>query len=68
MRENNLVLKQIWDGEEILFVPESELSFFSKAIPLFSLDFSKDKDGNITQVLAFKRDVWIKKDKLRADA
>jgi hypothetical protein len=64
VRENNLVLKQIWDGEEIVFVPESEMSFFSKAIPSFSLDFSKDKDGNITQVLAFKRDVWIKKGKL----
>jgi hypothetical protein len=63
VRENKLVLKQIWDGEEILFVPESELSFFSRAIPSFSLDFSKDKDGNITQVVAFKRDVWIKKGK-----
>ena len=57
------MLKQLWDGEEILFVPESELSFFSKAIPSFSLDFSKDKDGIIIQVLAFKRDVWIKTSK-----
>jgi hypothetical protein len=63
VRENNLVLKQVWDGTEILFVPESELAFFTRSMPLFSLDFSKDKNGNITQVLAFKRDVWIKKDK-----
>lgn len=63
VRENNLVLKQVWDGTEILFVPESELAFFTRAMPLFSLDFSKDKDGNITQVVAFKRDVWIKKGK-----
>lgn len=63
VRENNLVLKQLWDGTEILFVPESELVFFTRSMPLFSLDFSKDKNGNITQVLAFKRDVWIKKDK-----
>jgi adenylate kinase family enzyme len=63
VRENNLVLKQVWDGNEIFFVPESQLTFFSKAQPTFSLDFSKDKDGNITQVVAFKRDVWIKKDK-----
>jgi adenylate kinase family enzyme len=63
VRENNLVLKQVWDGSEILFVPESELTFFSKEVPSFSLDFSKDKNGNITQALAFKRDVWIKKDK-----
>jgi hypothetical protein len=63
VRENNLVLKQIWDGDEISFVPESELAFFSKAQPNFSLDFSKDKDGNITQAVAFKQDVWIKKGK-----
>jgi len=63
VRENNLVLKQMWDGTEIFFVPESDLTFFSKAQPNFSLDFSKDKDGNITQVVEFKRDVWIKKDK-----
>ena len=63
VKENNLVLKQMWDGTEILFVPESELVFFTRAMPLFSLDFSKDKDGNITQVVAFKHDVWVKTNK-----
>jgi hypothetical protein len=63
VRENNLVLKQMWDGTEILFVPESELAFFTRAMPLFSLDFSKDRDGNITKVVAFKRDVWVKTNK-----
>jgi hypothetical protein len=63
VKDNNLVLKQLWDGNEISFLPESELSFFSKQVPQFSLDFSKDKDGIITQVLAFKRDVWIKTNK-----
>jgi hypothetical protein len=63
VKDNNLVLKQLWDGNEISFLPESELSFFSKQIPQFSLDFSKDKDGIITQVVAFKRDVWIKTNK-----
>jgi hypothetical protein len=60
VKDNNLVLKQLWDGNEINFLPESELSFFSTQVPQFPLDFSKDKDGIITQVLAFKRDVWIK--------
>jgi hypothetical protein len=64
VRENSLELEQMWDGTKILFVPESELSFFTRSMPLFSLDFSKDKDGNITRVLAFKRDVWIKTNKL----
>jgi len=59
-RANKLVLKQTWDGNEIMFVPESELSFFSSEIPKFSLDFSKDNNGNITQVLAFKHDVWLR--------
>jgi hypothetical protein len=63
VRENNLVLKQIWDGNEIKFLPESELSFFSRQGPQFSLEFSKGPDGMITQVLALKSDVWIKANK-----
>lgn len=63
VQDNNLVLKQLWDGNEISFLPESELRFFSKQIPQFSLDFSKDTDGVITQVVAFKHDVWIKTNK-----
>jgi hypothetical protein len=27
---------------------------------MFPLKFKKDKDGNATQVLAFKRDLWTK--------
>ncbi len=63
VKDNDLVLKQLWDGNEISFVPESELSFFSRQLPKFTLDFSGDKDGIIIQVLAFKRDVWIKTNK-----
>ncbi len=58
LRDNKLVLKQMWDGNEIIFVPESELVFFSRVVPMFSLEFSKDKEGNIVRALAFKRDVW----------
>jgi len=64
VKNNNLVLKQHWDGNEIPFVPESELGFFSKVAPLFSLMFTKDKDGTITQVLAFKKDLWDKVKKI----
>jgi hypothetical protein len=63
VKDNTLVLKQLWDGNEISFLPESELRFFSRQVPQFSLDFSKDKDGIVAQVLAFKRDVWIKTNK-----
>ena len=56
---DNLVLKQLWDGEEILFVQRSALEFFNEE-KSFPLKFSKDKDGAITQVLAFDRDLWNK--------
>jgi hypothetical protein len=64
VKGNNLVLKQHWDGNEISFVPETPLDFFSKEAPLFSLSFSKDKDGHVAQALAFKRDLWIKMKKI----
>jgi len=60
VKENKLVLKQQWDGNEISFVPETPVDFFNKDVPLFSLKFSKDVFGNITDVLAFKTDLWIK--------
>ena len=56
---NNLILKQLWDGQEIVFVPESALEFFCKDRS-FQLKFSKDEDGAVTQVLAFNRDIWLK--------
>ena len=56
---NGLVLKQGWDGEEISFVPESNLEFFCKEKP-FPLKFTRDKNGEITQLLAFNKDLWEK--------
>ena len=55
-----LVLKQEWDGEQQPFVAESPMDFFAKGFPLFTLNFAKDSEGNISQVVAFKRDVWVK--------
>jgi len=60
VRDNKLILKQVWDGTEIPFSPENEQDFFTEKIPLFSLRFTKDQGGNVTQVLAFGRDLWIK--------
>ncbi len=59
VKGNNLTLKQLWDGQEIVFVQKSELEFFNEE-KSFPLKFSKDKDGTITQVLAFDRDLWNK--------
>ena len=60
VRDNRLILKQEWDGTEIPFAPENEQDFFTEKIPAFSLKFTKDQSGNVTQVLAFGRDLWIK--------
>jgi hypothetical protein len=59
-RDNNLVLKQQWDGQEIQFVPDSTWSFFNKQQLRFTLDFTKGTDGEVTKVRAFGRDVWNK--------
>jgi hypothetical protein len=56
---NNLILKQLWDNQVITFKPESPLDFYCKD-RMFPLKFSKDKNGIVTQVLAFNKDVWIK--------
>jgi hypothetical protein len=60
VKDNKLILKQYWDGNEIYFVPESSLDFFSKEVPMFSLQFSQDSVGNIQKMVAFKRDIWYK--------
>jgi len=60
---DKLILKQDWDGKEITFEAESEVEFFCRDFP-FPLKFTKNAQGESTQVLAFGKDVWIKvKDK-----
>jgi hypothetical protein len=57
--DKGLILKQGWDGQESPFVAMSDVDFYCKERQ-FSLKFTKDKDGNATEVLAFKRDLWKK--------
>jgi CubicO group peptidase (beta-lactamase class C family) len=57
--DHQLVLTQLWDGRKINFTPESEVDFFCKDFP-FPLKFTKNASGEVTQVLAFNRDVWKK--------
>jgi CubicO group peptidase (beta-lactamase class C family) len=56
---NQLILKQLWDGREVTFDPESDTEFFSRQFP-FPLKFTKDAKGNAVQVLAFEKDIWNK--------
>jgi|GEM_PF-1854926 len=53
-----LVLKQMWDGKEIAFTPQSALDFVGDN-GHFPLKFTKEH-GKITHVLAFNRDLWTK--------
>jgi hypothetical protein len=57
--DHQLVLTQLWDGRKFNFSPESETDFFCKDFP-FPLKFTKSASGEVTQVLAFNRDVWKK--------
>ena len=57
---NGLVLKQLWDYKQIDFAATSPLDFFAKTDPGFTLMFTSDNAGHITQVLAFGKDVWVR--------
>jgi hypothetical protein len=58
---NSLTLHQHWDGGiRDHFVPESEWNFFEPQFPIFTLNFSLDQEGRVTQFTAFGRDVWIR--------
>ncbi len=58
-REGGLVMRETGKGIDMKLVPENELEFFSKSQPL-SLRFTKDGNGNVTQMLVSGRDVWTK--------
>jgi hypothetical protein len=54
--EKGLMLKQLWDGQQISFYPTSEMEFYNKE-KAFPLKFIK-KDGRVAQVEAFRKDIW----------
>ena len=58
--EKGLVLKQMWDGKEIAFTPQTALDFVGDD-GKFPLKFTKEK-GKFTHVLAFNRDLWTRAD------
>jgi len=56
---DKLTLKQEWDGAEIVFEAKSEVEFFCNDLS-FPLKFTKNAQGESTQVLAFGHDLWLK--------
>jgi CubicO group peptidase (beta-lactamase class C family) len=55
----HLVGKQVWDGQESAFYPESDSSFFSMDWG-FGIKFAKAADGNVAYMVAFDRDYFDK--------
>jgi CubicO group peptidase (beta-lactamase class C family) len=55
----HLVARQLWDGQESTFYPESDSSFFSMDWG-FGVKFAKAADGSISYVSAFDRDYFDK--------
>jgi hypothetical protein len=54
---NQLALKQLWDGEEIVFKQTSELEFYNDERS-FPLTFIKNNNGEVIRLLAANKDVW----------
>lgn len=57
LKDDHLVLKQLWDNQEIPFKQTSELEFYNDEHS-FPLKFTKNSTGEVNQVLAFDRDEW----------
>lgn len=56
---DGLKLREGWTGREVMFRPTTPTDFFAQQWR-FPLQFTKDDNGNVTQVLAFHRDLWKK--------
>ena len=57
LQDGHLLLRQLWDKREIPFKQTSALEFYNDEHQ-FPLKFTKSSTGQITQVLAFNKDVW----------
>ncbi|MCD9018435.1 serine hydrolase domain-containing protein [Parachryseolinea silvisoli] len=58
-RDEKLILKQEWDGREVVFEAESETAFFAKDFH-FPIKVTKKEQGAVTEFLAFDKDVWVR--------
>ena len=57
LQDGHLVLRQLWDKQEIPFKQTSALEFYNDEHQ-FPLKFTKTNTGQVTQVLAFNKDLW----------
>lgn len=55
-----LIVKQMWDDKELIFLPESELAFFLKDYPSMTIKFEKNKENKISQIILADKDTLEK--------
>jgi len=61
VRDNHLLAHQQWNDVELSFSAANDTSFFAPAAPNFTLDFQKDEKGMVVKMIAFRRDLWLRK-------
>ena len=59
-QDDHLLVTQLWNGAEMIFVPESELEFFQKDNQNFPIRFIRNQDGAVKQLLALNKDMLDK--------
>lgn len=59
VKENGLVAREMWSGNEFFIVPKSALEFYSKTSN-YPVAFARNQSGSVTQAVVFKEDVWKK--------
>ncbi|MBT1690795.1 serine hydrolase domain-containing protein [Dawidia soli] len=58
-RDEKLILKQEWDGGEVVFEAESDTTFFCRDFH-FPIKVTRKENGAVTEFLAFDKDVWAR--------
>jgi CubicO group peptidase (beta-lactamase class C family) len=59
VRNEKLVVKQEWDGKEIIFEAESETTFFCRDL-YFPIEIKEKEQGIVTAFWAYKNDLWVR--------
>jgi hypothetical protein len=59
-RGGHLSIRQLWDGKEMVFVPETEFDFFMEGNSYRTIKFVKGERGEVNELVAFGREVLDK--------
>lgn len=59
-REKDLVIKQLWDGRQIIVLPLTNVFFFNQD-QSYPVRIIRDSVGAVKQVVVLNREVFIKR-------